>query len=547
MGVPYVNQIDNAPRRNDCGPACVAMLAGAVKPGLATSATVTDLSTHFDASQDGTTQADLLRMGDHVGVSLRATTTAEYPYIALVDYRMLPLRYQAGGDFAHWIVRLSATSYHDPLWRGADGASLPAAAGVLDAAESGARRWSSIVPNRVTLKNPMTTPAPTSGKARIKSTPYSTWKLRKAPSTSSSSETGYWLSAGQEIDVLDVASGDGWQWARVRNTSGGAVVQDGYVRRDAWEWVSTPPPPPPPPTTRPPLLLGVHFHDSRGHHYAQGFLSAGGMGATIMEGYTFASQLKIGWPKAAIFVRRWWPGNYLPPVDLNLLWGAEDPKLIYLSPINEADCIGQDMQDIRPRAEYDAAMARLVKERTGGRFNASTGRWEGGAIYVASPYSMGTPDFTRQDVRDQLRQHLAPHYNSNLLAYGYHSYSPDPAHIDRPSEWPWYERRCDFLFQKCGFNPDPSLAGVYMDETGVDTMGRGGYLAWNMDGAAVAAHLRKLCDALRSPLVVNGKSYPSPYRAATVFAATDDVQRWGGYRVQGFLGEIAQVAQEALR
>lgn len=546
MIVPYVSQIDNAPRRNDCGPACVAMLAGAINPAVAVAAVVTGLSERFDAAQDGTTRADLLRMGEHVGVPLRATTAAEYPYIALVDYRALPVRYQPGGDFAHWIVRLSPTRYHDPLWRGTGGASLTAAQDVLDAAERAARRWSSIVPNRVTLKEntPMTQ---TSGQARIGNVE---WNVRREPSTSGNTATGYLLKPGQEFEVLGMTTGaDGRQWGRVAVTIGGVRVTDGYLRADGWRWVGapTPQPPPQPPTTRPPLRLGVHFHDSRGHHYAQGFLAQGGQGATIMEGYTFASQLKIAYPDAAIFIRRWWPGNYLPPVDLNLLWGAEDPKLIYLSPINEADCIGQDVQDIRPRAEYDAAMARLVKQRTGGRFNATTGRWEGGAIYVCSPYSMGTPDYTRQDVCDQLRQHLAPHYNSNLLAFGYHSYSPDPAHIDKPAEWVWYERRCDFLFQKCGFSPDPTLCGIYMDETGVDTMGRGGYLSWNMDGAQVAAHLRKLCDALRSPLVVNGRSYPSPYRAATVFAATDDVQRWGGYRVQGFLPEIAQVAREALR
>lgn len=306
------------------------------------------------------------------------------------------------------------------------------------------------------------------------------------------------------------------------------------------------PPVPPQPSSRPPLLLGVHFHDSRGHKFAQGFLAQGGMGATIMEGYTFASQLKIAYPKASIKVRRWWSGNYIPPVDLNLLWGAEDPNLVYLSPINEADCVNQDADGVRQRAEFDRDMAKLVKERTGGRFNQSTGRWEGGAIYVASPYSMGTPDFTREDVKRAVRDHLTPLYNSNLVAYGYHSYSPDPQHIDKPDEWIWYERRPDFLFQTCGFNPDPTLAGVYMDETGVDTMGRGGYKSWNMDGSAVKSHLNKLQDALRRPLVVNGVTYPSPYRAGDVFAATED-QRWGGYQVQDFLPEIAEVSKIALQ
>ena len=29
LNIPYINQIDSAPRRNDCGPACVVMMAAA--------------------------------------------------------------------------------------------------------------------------------------------------------------------------------------------------------------------------------------------------------------------------------------------------------------------------------------------------------------------------------------------------------------------------------------------------------------------------------------------------------------------------------------
>ena len=32
MNISYINQIDSAPRRNDCGPACVVMMMGAQFP-----------------------------------------------------------------------------------------------------------------------------------------------------------------------------------------------------------------------------------------------------------------------------------------------------------------------------------------------------------------------------------------------------------------------------------------------------------------------------------------------------------------------------------
>ena len=140
MDVPYVNQLDNAPRGNDCGPACVAMLTGSVNPALATAETVTDLSKRFDVAQDGTTARDLVRMGEYLGVELVADTAAPFPCISLVDYKALPRRYQVNGDFAHWIVRLSDTVYHDPLYRGDRGANIVTTKAVLDVAEQAARR-----------------------------------------------------------------------------------------------------------------------------------------------------------------------------------------------------------------------------------------------------------------------------------------------------------------------------------------------------------------------------------------------------------------------
>ena len=245
MIVPYVNQLDNAPRRNDCGPACVAMLVGAMNPAVATSSTVTDLSLRFDASQDGTTARDLLMMGECLHTELVSGSSA-YPCIALVDYRMLPQRYQVNGDFGHWIVRLSDTTYHDPLYRGDRGANITTTKAVLDQAEQSARRWSSIIPNRVRLKSPMVN-TQTSGKARI--TASEQFRVRSAPTTASSSLTGFYLQPGQIFDVLSTVAAERYTWARVNVTAGAVIVGSGYVRGDGWRWVNDPTPVPPPPPT----------------------------------------------------------------------------------------------------------------------------------------------------------------------------------------------------------------------------------------------------------------------------------------------------------
>lgn len=294
------------------------------------------------------------------------------------------------------------------------------------------------------------------------------------------------------------------------------------------------------------LKWGVHCHDSQGHKYVYPAIQFGAEAVVIMEGYQFCREIKDRHPNVVVMCRRWLQGNFVPNPTLDLLWGAEDPRLVYLSPLNEADNVDQDEDGIRRRAQFDSAMATMVKQRTGGRYNQQTQRWEGGATYVCSPYSMGTPDFTKQSVIDAVRMNLAPPYNMNLLAYGYHSYSPRPGHIDDPNAWPWFERRADFVFTHCGFNPDPTLAGVYMDETGMDQGGIGGYLAHGLNTGQIESHMTKLSTALRRPLVVNGKKHKSPYKAAAVFAATDS-ERWAGYRVQHALPEIGRVAQLSLK
>ena len=133
--VPYISQIDNEPARNDCGPACGLMLGRWNGKGLNTS--VSYWSNKIDPPHDGTTSANLASMISQLGLTPVLGTAQQYPFIQLVTYNKLPNQNPtfAGATFLHWILRLSATTYHDPLWTGTKGANLTGTKAALDAAE----------------------------------------------------------------------------------------------------------------------------------------------------------------------------------------------------------------------------------------------------------------------------------------------------------------------------------------------------------------------------------------------------------------------------
>ena len=448
MNVPYVNQLDNAPRGNDCGPACVTMLASVVRPELASGLTVTDLSRRFDSSQDGTTQRDLLRMGEYVGVQLKATTNNEYPYVALVDYRCLPTRYQVNGDFGHWIVRLSESSYHDPLYRGERGANIATTKTILDNAELSAKRWSSTIPNRVTFKESMATQ--TSGKARITAT--AGWNVRRSPSTESSTATGYFLQPGQEFDVLGmVTTNDGKQWGRISVTAGTVRVGDGYVRADGWRWVTTPTPVPPTPqptdwkSAR--YLLGINcLNDGNAGMNA---LSRGCRSVLFMDNLMGAAAAARQYPDARIMARFWFQ-NAPDPSWLADHAGAglmDIPANMWTTCANEGDWFGYGTADeLRKRFEYERAFCESMWSRNPSR------------RIVIGEFSHGTPDITNPSIVQAYRDtyHAYAVANSQRLKIGWHLYTrgkrfADAPPTDAPIIGPeWFEGRDAQFWQQCG-------------------------------------------------------------------------------------------------
>jgi hypothetical protein len=246
-----------------------------------------------------------------------------------------------------------------------------------------------------------------------------------------------------------------------------------------------------------------------------------------LDNFDVADQIKRKHPDAVVMVRRYW-GNSVPSINdaVQGLGGATNPGFVYTG-LNEADALGQDGADLRRRAAFDLALARAIQQVSG-------------AIYAAGSFSVGTPDFTSQDTCDIIREMYAPHYNSGLIKFDMHLYSPTMSHIDNEGDTIWYERRWEFLFTRCGF--DLTVRGIYCSETGVDEFGRGGFPGHGASQAEFRHWCEKFIDLQKKPLVVNGTSYPPPFVGAAIFQLGGNGDpRWDPYDIKDYVPTLREL------
>ena len=260
---------------------------------------------------------------------------------------------------------------------------------------------------------------------------------------------------------------------------------------------------------------------------------------SIIGHVELASEIKAAYPDAIVMIRPYIDiRGTLPSAEyiISRLNGARDPGLIYTG-INEADQIGQGTGDIRKRAQLDVDVAQRIKAISG-------------AVYAAGSFSMGTPDFTNPGVCDEIRTYYAPHYNSGLLWWDNHLYSPNPSHIYREDiqtpiwngvpqvvvEHEWYETRWRFLFTRCGFDPN-STSRVVSSETGLDEGSVGGFVAHNSTNDDVLAWCKRFLQIESLPLVLNGVSYPSPFVGGAIFQIGEPTN-WAGYDMTRYLNTL---------
>lgn len=169
-------------------------------------------------------------------------------------------------------------------------------------------------------------------------------------------------------------------------------------------------------------------------------------------------------------------------------------------------------------------------------------------VIVAGEWSYGTPDFTNEDVCRAIKAEYKPLHDSGIKI-GIHSYSPDPAHIDKPDELKWFERRFEWFFTRCGF--DPAKRGIYIVEAGIDQGGTGGAKALGMSPAEYGAFLVKYFDAISKPIVVNGIQHTTPVEQVILFqygcglagCSENKEGNWFGYQHDYALPEVAKAAR----
>lgn len=336
----------------------------------------------------------------------------------------------------------------------------------------------------------------------------------------------YTLPYGSTLNVEAVVDG----WAKVAIQAGGAHVNFPRSITPAFAWVSTstlsfdaptnpqPQPQPQPPAGTKPMRLGLHLLNPAANQSGRIGEAAVAMGCrvlTIMDDELFA--LKLADAGVRVFFR-WWTGrNPIKPSDLagRVRSFCKHPNIVILG-LNEGDNYGcWTAEQMAFRGQWDTEAFNLIKAQ--------------GGTYAGYGCAMGNPSDDTATY-DALARWYAPLWKAGML-FNYHSYSPS---FYKPFEsYDWYEGRWRFWFTRAGFDPaNPGGAEVIGDETGVDVMGTGGFSAFNASDEQVNAWCVKHYEWQSKPLVVNGKSYPSPFTDATLFQTSGDSVQWAGYHVR---------------
>ncbi len=344
------------------------------------------------------------------------------------------------------------------------------------------------------------------------------------------------LRGGSTVEVLSVADG----WAALAVSAGGAAIMQAaqpvvaYVSVEFLDLGQNNGAPPaqspvvvPSGSTAPAAapsagayMLGLNTLTNGG--LARQEAERGCRYFLCMNDFAGASALKRAFPDAIVMARRFFDHGWMPNADqvMNGLEGATDKNLIYIG-LNEADQLGQDGDALRRRAQLDLEVARRIRQGSG-------------AIYAAGTFSMGCPDFTNPETCQIIREIYAPAYNAGLIAIDMHLYSPNSQHINQPSEWQWFERRWEFLFTRCGF--DPRVRAIYCSETGLDEGGVGGFKAHGTSHEQFRDWCEKYSALQNAPLILDGVKYPSPVIGGAIFQLGGNADpKWDGYDVMNYL------------
>ncbi len=587
---------DGSSRRNDCGPACCAM----VLDGLGQHVAINDISAQIMPGQDvGTDAGDLVKALRDRGVNAQAWAGLTYPpapYIALVNYAGFDRANVQDVNFRgwHWLIVLSMNDLtvvcHDPDYSGArraEGDHKRYGRAEFDAAfiRYGQAKIA------VVWEDKTVTTTPTAG---IVASDADFLRVRAAPN--SPTITGY-LANGSAVSIIGQANDSlGRPWYQIKRTAtypftftDEAMTKTMAAEFTGWSYaalikVDQPPVVTPPAQTKP---AGVGIHALSNIRAVQVAQAAGCEVFTIMDKSLEAAQYATGDPRKwypgcgypLVFYRQYHQPNPWSPADMEAQLGgimAQNNPNVVITFGNEWD-IG-----IPGAGDSVAGMTRFC-DWTIDVVGRLTKRGFRNLAWLTS--SMGTPDFTRQDVCDVIKAKIAPLVNSGVIGWtDMHLYSPNKTWIykglpgygllanarlvlgrvgrddhqvayetdvpagkdawlytpliaalttDNPTAQDWFETRWHFLYTRCGFDPK-SDHRIISTECGVDEGGVGGFPAHKMSNEEVVTYTRRFVELQSAQIVVNGQSYPSPFMAGTYFQGDPTSAQWSGYRVDGY-------------
>jgi len=249
-----------------------------------------------------------------------------------------------------------------------------------------------------------------------------------------------------------------------------------------------------------------------------------------MDGYSSAQAFARQYTDSIFLYRKYMTG-YMSPADF-IQYGLEGvgnpPPNFYILGMNEGDILpyGEPAQ-MQVHYDWDIDVATRIKAIAPN------------AKYYAGSFSVGTPDFTRQDVCDKFRATYSAAYNAGKFGIDWHTYSPTPDHIYRTDgDQIWYETRYEMAVTKCGLIPSVTtlinggtvnLMGIVSGETGLDVGGKGGFPGCGLGSTEIGNWCKQY-------VVVTQKNYPGLLRAGMLFTVSGN--GWDSYAVDGAFPNI---------
>lgn len=566
MNYPYRSQwaTDASTHRNDCGPACLAMVMSAF--GLST--TIDKISSLLMGAKDiGTDQrplADFLTANGIKATVWSGLGNPPVPSICLVKYSGFERKNVQDRNFTgwHWLLLLenstTGVTVHDPDWW------APTEQGGANKHYS-VKEWANaFIPYQgtklaITWQEAVLTVFPMTG------TVTSDADFLRVRDGVNSPKVLRYLDQGAKVKILDQAmdtySEGPRLWYKIEMSFSNPKIYADELKTKVYNsteigwvagWLVTPdrtipppvvtppvvvvtPPTPPvvtPPlqkTTKPKISVNILANGQKADlAVAQGMKH---LHVSFNDG--LAVRIKRDNPGMSVSHRALFYDGHLPSVsEFKDKHGyALTCEGMDIFGVNEGEQIGYGAEEIMKRAQWDRQMWKLCKDN--------------GTNFVGAGFGMGCPNIVVPEIRDALRKWYAPlfnegmDFNQHLYAGNDHSGIPikqeiyntntqqitwDGKTVVVPQTW-WLSQRTRMYVAFCEF--DGSKAKFKCDEMGVDNPGP--FSDFGYTDEEIADFLLKF-QSLHSEPMPDGGEYHLDFGA--VFQSGDP-GRWRAFEISG--------------